>query len=293
MRKFLVVLLLSPLLVAGQSPESVAAFQRSIPGSLGKPVRLPDPGYNPDFSLEYIADYYLKQRVFIVSADSVYRKIFYRYHYTQDSLRKHAADKGSWSYQWMVEHLSDSLPRIDFARQELVVYAACGQCLAFCKHGEHESCHRNACNFIYEWFLRDKMIVVEKETGPKRNFLDALYGYPPDPAARPVNLPSLWHSNLREVFEIDRQSSYLFVVQNDSLYHAIFDGYYHFATEPMPVIDFSKQELLVRIACHQCLAYCNSGKNWDNSPCHRDACRYNDTWYVRDKGSGRDQLPEQ
>jgi len=189
MRKMILCLLIFPLFTGAQSPESVNAFNKSIPGNLGKPVRFPEQ-CNPDYSIEYIADYNIKSRIYIISSDSLYRKIFWQYRFTKDSIRHYGVKRDSWNYKWMIEHLADSLPLIDFDKQELVMYSACGQCLAFCNHEDgSESCHRNACNFMYKWFVRDKKYNVLNETGERRNFLDALYGYKPDSSAKLVSLP--------------------------------------------------------------------------------------------------------
>jgi hypothetical protein len=279
--------LLIPVLVAGQRHEYLMAFEKNIPFGLGRPVRMPDPGFSPYFSPSAIADYNLKQRVWVIAADSIYRKIFWQYRFTKDSLKKYAPDKNSWYHQWMKEHLRDSLPVIDFEKQELVMYSACGQCLAYCRHdGEDESCHRNACNFMYKWFLRDKKTDVLKETGEKRNFLDALYGYRPDTSYKPVNLSFVNKIVFPDYFEVGQKSSYLYQV-SDSVYRKIFDWYIRNADERMPVIDFNREELWVRIACHQCLIICNYlNKYWNNTPCHRNACRYSYRWFVKQKSAG-------
>lgn len=158
MKKLLNILFFVPLFSIGQSDESIFAFQKSIPSDLGVPIRLPKPGYNPDFDINQIAGYAAKQRVLVVASDLLYKKIFHDFRFTKDSLAASGRDSTDWYYQWMVQHLADSLPVIDFSRKELVLYSACGQCLAFCHHSKGEtSCHRNACDFMITWFLRDKV----------------------------------------------------------------------------------------------------------------------------------------
>lgn len=171
MKKMLLILILLPIIILGQSVESINAFKKSIPDSLGKPVRLPEPGFNRELNIEEVA-YYVKQRIYIITADSVYRNIFWNYRFTKDSLLKYATDKKSWYYTWMVEHLVDSLPVIDFSKKELVVYSACGQCLTFCEHRSgNKSCHRNVCRFMYKWFVRDGNYTLKNATGLKIIFL--------------------------------------------------------------------------------------------------------------------------
>ena len=159
MRKMLFLLLLFPLFLHAQRPEYERAFFKSIPDSLTRPIHMPERDYNPNFNFDYTIDYRQKNnRVVVITSDSVYRKLFWRYVYTQDSIRKYTKLKTEPYYlNWMKEHLVDSLLVIDFSTQELVMYSACAQCLAFCNHDEgRTSCHRNACNFREAWFIREK-----------------------------------------------------------------------------------------------------------------------------------------
>lgn len=52
------------------------------------------------------------------------------------------------------EKLHDSLPFIDFNRQELIGLKNCPQCLAICP--ERPGCHRNACQYVTIWYLRER-----------------------------------------------------------------------------------------------------------------------------------------
>ncbi len=161
MKKLLLLLLSIPVLGFSQSESSLLAFQKSIPAELGTPLHLPDPGYNPDFNLDKIAGYEAKQRVLVIVSDSLYKLIFNNYRFTADSLKASGLPADNWWYQQMVRHLADSLPVIDFSQKELVLYSACGQCLAYCHHDKGEpSCHRNVCEFQVAWFLRDKSAEV-------------------------------------------------------------------------------------------------------------------------------------
>lgn len=285
MRKILLIVVLFPLFAKSQRSEHITAFEKSIPAGLGKQLRLPEPGYNPDFNMDDIADYFVKQRIRVIAADSVYRKIFWQYRFTIDSVQQYAPEHDSWYHQWLIKHLQDSIPAIDFNTQELVMYSACGQCLAYCHHDEYESCHRNACDFMYAWFLRDKRIDIKKETGAKRNFLDALYGYNPGPGFISVDMPFAEKTGFSKYFEVGKKSSYFYQV-HDSGYNKVFDWYLQNKIRQMPEINFKEEELWVRIVCHQCLSYCISlGKEWDNSPCHRHACRYSYSWFVKKKSA--------
>lgn len=147
-----------PLFSLAQQNDWDIAFQKSIPTGNGQPIHLPVRDYNSNFSVEPTYNYWQKRRVYIISSDSIYRKLFWRYIYTRDSLKKYKElGVDNWYYSWMEKHLVDSLPAIDFLKNELVMYAACAQCLAFCKHGDERGpCHRNACHFHETWFIRNK-----------------------------------------------------------------------------------------------------------------------------------------
>lgn len=165
MKKMLFLMLFIPNIVFAQRHEHVNAFIKSMPDELGRPVKMPERSYNRHFSLDDSVGYKIKQRLFVISSDSVYHLVFHNYPYTIDSLDQFIfSDNDSSWYKQMFRYLSDSLPAIDFTRYELVLYSACGQCLAYCSHGMQESCHRNACRFMDAWFLRDRMsLFVKKE----------------------------------------------------------------------------------------------------------------------------------
>jgi hypothetical protein len=103
-----------------------------------------------------------------------------------------------------------------------------------------------------------------------------LLAWPPrfDSTARHVMLP-ITHLDL-SVFFIDQSWSFHhYVVSTDSIYYKIFAPY---AKDSLPVIDFIKEELVFATVCTQCVATCPTP-----TPCHRNACRYNYSWFVRDK----------
>ncbi len=160
MKQVLVLLLLCPLLSAAQHYLFDSAYIQKLAGNPGEPIRLPRRDYNPHFSIPDTGDYNTKSRTFVVSDDSTYRKLFWRHIYTPDSIAHYRKNGASEYYlYWMETHLVDSLPAIDFSVHELVMYAACYQCLAYCGHDEeYSSCHRNACYFRESWFIRKKKI---------------------------------------------------------------------------------------------------------------------------------------
>ncbi|MEO7923829.1 MAG: hypothetical protein ABIR30_09135 [Chitinophagaceae bacterium] len=167
MGKIFFLLLGWPLFTAAQKNEYDIAFAKSIPPGLGKPVRLPEREYNSNFSIVDLVDYDKRERVFIIKEDSVYRALFWRYVYTEDSLKKYRkTNDNKYFFSWMEKHMSDSLPQIDFSKKELVLYSACAQCLAYCEHDEkngYNSCHRNVCMFRDAWFIREKKTSYVKE----------------------------------------------------------------------------------------------------------------------------------
>ena len=161
MKQVLFLLLLLPLLSTAQRKEWIDTYNKSIPEGLGKPIHLPQRDYNP--IIDTIDFRQKENRVVVITEDSVYKKLFWRYVYTKDSLKKYGKpDKEKDFYNWLTSQsierfLVDSIPKIDFSKNELVLYSACGQCLTNCEHNEgHHSCHRNACNFSEVWFLREK-----------------------------------------------------------------------------------------------------------------------------------------
>jgi hypothetical protein len=167
MRKMLFLLLLFPLFSQAQHTEWDIAYNKYIPPNLGKPIHMPERTYNP--IIDTIDFRQTDRRVVVVSEDSVYRKLFSNYIYTKDSLKKYGhPDKEKDFYNWLTyksieRYLIDSIPVIDFSKNELVIYSACAQCLAFCYHNEgRASCHRNACYFREVWFVREKRKNIEQ-----------------------------------------------------------------------------------------------------------------------------------
>lgn len=159
MKKMLFILLIIPVLGFAQSDETVKAFLKSKPENLGTPIQLPQKDY---YVLPEMHDSQGRhKRIFIaiITSDSVYHQLFSRYIYTQESLKNWVPTTDSFYYKLMCEYLVDSIPLIDFSKQELVLYSACGQCLAFCHHNDkenNESCHRNACYMQEAWYVRNK-----------------------------------------------------------------------------------------------------------------------------------------
>jgi hypothetical protein len=160
MKKLLLLFLLFPLSAEAQRTEWDIAFFKSIPDSLTQPIHMPVRDYNPSQSHDDIdiIHYKTKSRVVIIRSDTAYKKFFRHYIYTNDSLKAFKAAGGDyWRHAWMEKHHADSLPVIDFSKNELVLYSACVQCLAFCHHAEGKTpCHRNVCRFREKWFIKER-----------------------------------------------------------------------------------------------------------------------------------------
>lgn len=160
MKQLLLLLFLVPITTMAQRAEWDLAYKKNIPDSLTTLIHMPERDYNPHLRYDTgdIWGYRVKNRVVVIQSDSLYRQFFWRYIYTDDSLKAcKAAGCDHWFYNWKEKHHVDSLPVIDFSKNELVMYAACAQCLAYCHHDTgQESCHRNACNFRETWFIRKK-----------------------------------------------------------------------------------------------------------------------------------------
>jgi hypothetical protein len=163
-KKLLFFFCLLPVLAAAQRTAWDIAFNKSIPDSLTQPIRMPPRDYNPHLVYDggdTVINYKVKNRVVVISSNALYKQFFWRYIYTNDSLQAYKATGGdTWWYNWMQKHHADSLPVIDFSKNELVLYAACAQCLAYCHHDTgNASCHRNACRFRETWFIRARKLV--------------------------------------------------------------------------------------------------------------------------------------
>jgi hypothetical protein len=158
MKQLFVLFLLCPALTAAQRTEWDIAYTKSIPDTLTEIIRMPEKSYNPNPKDNGIVHTTFSGRVLIIQSDSLYKQLFGLYIYTNDSLKAYkAAGCDQWHYNWMKKHHVDSLPIIDFSKEELIRYAACAQCLAFCRNAESRGpCHRNACSFRETWFIREK-----------------------------------------------------------------------------------------------------------------------------------------
>lgn len=99
----LFLLMLLPSLTFAQSNQSINAFLTSRPDTLGTPVLELN---NKKFTRLYlIRELGMKRKyIYTITTAEEYRKVLGYYH-------------------------KDSLPVFDFSKQELVVYAACGQCM--------------------------------------------------------------------------------------------------------------------------------------------------------------------
>ncbi len=128
---FLCLLLSLCLQGFSQRSEYFQAFRDQTPPGLGQEIFLPDPGLDAAFDLHRFDPRFGNKLIFVVATDSMYHRVFSNYQ-------------------------KDSLPFIDFSRNELVMYSACGQCLANCEHDKQENtaCHRNACYYMRAWFIR-------------------------------------------------------------------------------------------------------------------------------------------
>ncbi len=115
----------------------------------------------------------------------------------------------------------------------------------------------------------------------KKEWVDAFIKSRPDSlGAAVVSRQHIFHYNsLYRMFDSGGKSVYLFSVQSDSLYLKIRN---EFSSDSLPGINFSEQELLIYVACPQCLAVC-AHEGWDLKPCHRNACMYQESWYIRNK----------
>lgn len=258
MGKMLFFFLLMPLLAAAQPNKQITSFEKSIPGSLGKRIHLPE----PDYTIDLIGEPDAVKRIVLIGEDSVYRKIF--------------------SHQ---VYKNDTLPTIDFRKSELVLYSACGLCLSVCDIASgHQSCHRPACDYQYAWFVRKKEKNQKLASDEDKELLHVLYNQKPILSSRQTSFPLLKHTDLEKHFEIGGKSCYLYKINSDSVYNAVFAWHKKQDKASVPVINFEKQELLVQVFCHQCLISYLAGRNSrENKPVHSGQCVYSARWFIVDK----------
>ena len=114
----------------------------------------------------------------------------------------------------------------------------------------------------------------------KNKYAEALFGLKQDTNAKYIKLPPLWRSDFYNLYRVGKYSSYRYLIKEESTYLKIFSRYHR---DSLPVFDFTKQELVVSIACSQCLVVCKHNDFRDNEPCHRNACNYSEIWFVREK----------
>ena len=125
MRKMLFLLLLYPFFANAQRSDYDIAFLKSIPDSLTWPIHMPERDYS-DFTFDVITDHKERRKVLIVASDSIYRKVFSKYIYNDDSLKKYKnAGADPWWYNWMAKHHIDSLPVIDFSKKKKIAGVCC------------------------------------------------------------------------------------------------------------------------------------------------------------------------
>lgn len=101
-----------------------------------------------------------------------------------------------------------------------------------------------------------------------------------DSTAAFISLPDPYRSDFYKYFEVGRFSTYKYSIGHDSVYYKIFSRYHK---DSLPVIDFSKNDLVVGVFCSQCVATCRHLGERGNEPCHRNACRYKFIWYLGKK----------
>ena len=266
MKKVLFLFLCLPFYSFSQSAEHMAAFEKSMPEGLGTPFLLPGPDYQINYQVDLIAEPASARRIRIIDNEKDYRSFF---------------------KEKRIE--AETFPSIDFAKYDMVLYSACGFCLSVCDLASgHHSCHRPACYYQYRWFLREKARDSVSGTAEAGLVYSALFDKLPYPSARKLEFPVLLrHTNIECCFDPGKKSVYELVIDSDSLYNKVMGWYADHPVKSFPVFDFSKEKLIVRIACHECLiAAASSGSNGENKPNHQGACIYSASWFIISRSSG-------
>jgi len=131
MKRMLFLFLLIPVLLFSQEEKYKDFLIELKPDSTANLVLLPALWRSDFYKLYKLGRF--SAYTYVVNSDSVYYKIFSRYH-------------------------KDSLPSFDFAKQELLVRIFCPQCVFVCNHSgrSNEPCHRNACSYRDFWYFREK-----------------------------------------------------------------------------------------------------------------------------------------
>ena len=102
----------------------------------------------------------------------------------------------------------------------------------------------------------------------------------PDTLGTPVlELNNKKFNQLYSIREVGMKRKYIYTIYTAEEYRKVFDNYHK---DSLPFFDFSKQELVVYTACGQCMIVCNHHGR-EREPCHRNACVYQEAWYIRDK----------
>jgi hypothetical protein len=131
MKKLLILLLLLPVFAAAQDYRHKRALYNFYKDSSGTLLELPE---IRSWDLYHFFEIGGRSTyTYTVHTDSLYYAIFKKTN-------------------------PDSLPSINFMKQELVARIACAQCLTYCRRNgwENQPCHRNACRYSVNWYLRKK-----------------------------------------------------------------------------------------------------------------------------------------
>ena len=125
-------LLFIPILSIAQNNGHKNQFEKLINDStLGVPVRLPELKRGELYNFFEIGK--KSTYGYLIKSDTLYYKIFSAYP-------------------------KDSLPAIDFLKEELLLRIYCMQCLISChqENGFDYPCHRNACMYTMKWYKRGR-----------------------------------------------------------------------------------------------------------------------------------------
>jgi hypothetical protein len=122
-----------------------------------------------------------------------------------------------------------------------------------------------------------KLILLPKESGIPHYYQDGTRGW--NQAFIYVISSDSIYRELFSLYRFTHKDLEKFKVENDTL---SYQYYARYLIDSLPEFDFSRQELVLYIACGQCLNNCDHhGKA--REPCHRNACHLQKAWYLRDK----------
>ena len=92
------------------------------------------------------------------------------------------------------------------------------------------------------------------------------------------------NSFIDDVFpDLDLRKGGIYVIHDEINYSRISRTLFRYRNDSLPKVDFSHQELVVKIYCPVCYLNCEHREFQNSDPCHRGICCSNELWFIREK----------